>query len=178
MFDYEVLSLCTKLAAEFSTLYCSSKNCALVSSVFHGSHVSRSVGRSFIAKRYQIIWVKHSQACSRVVKKKKKLNGIKISVTNHSSLYKENCIPGVKRARIQVPLLSILAGNHSPFYGKQWPFLIQWWPSLEEQMEKSMKKKTFYYSLQSKCKNSNDLKKHLFIKELMKVWVSTTILLN
>lgn len=45
-------------------------------------------------------------------------------------------------------------------------------------MEKSMKKKTFYYSLQSKRKNLNDLKKHLFIKELMKVWVSPIILLN
>lgn len=45
-------------------------------------------------------------------------------------------------------------------------------------MEKKYEKKTFYYSLQSKCKNLNDVKKHLFIKELMKVWVSTIILLN
>lgn len=44
--------------------------------------------------------------------------------------------------------------------------------------KKYEKKKSFYYSLQSKCKNLNDLKKHLFIKELMKVWVSPIILLN
>lgn len=35
-----------------------------------------------------------------------------------------------------------------------------------------------YYSTQSKCKNLNDLKKHLFTKELIKVWVSPIILLN
>lgn len=43
---------------------------------------------------------------------------------------------------------------------------------------KKYEKNPFYYSLQSKCKNLNDLKKHLFIKELMKVWVSPIILLN
>lgn len=117
MFDFEVLSLPTNLGTVFSTLYCSSKNCALVSSVLHGSHMSRSVGRSSTARRYQISWVKHSQACHRVVKKKKKLNGIKIPITNRSSKYKENHIPGVKRVRMQVPLLAV--GNHSPFYGKQ-----------------------------------------------------------
>lgn len=35
-----------------------------------------------------------------------------------------------------------------------------------------------YYSMQSECKNLNDLKKHLFMKELPKVWVSPIILLN
>lgn len=96
LFDYEVLSLPTNLGTVFSTLYCSFKNCSLVSSVLHGSHISRSTGRSSTARRYQIIWLKHSQACYRVAKKKK-LNGIKIPITNRSSLYKENHIPGVKR---------------------------------------------------------------------------------
>lgn len=44
-------------------------------------------------------------------------------------------------------------------------------------MEKSLEKKK-KSSLRSKCKNVNDLKKYLFIKELMKVWVSPIILLN
>lgn len=73
--DYEVLSLPTNLGTVFSMLYCSPKHCALVSSVLHGSHISRSVGRSSIARRFQIIWVKHSQACYGVMKKT--LNGIK-----------------------------------------------------------------------------------------------------
>lgn len=118
--DYKVLSLLTNLAFEFCTLYSSSKNGTLVSSLLHSSHVSRNAERSSIAKRYLIIWVKHPQACNKVVeKKKKKLNGIKIYLPNHSPLSKENCMPGIKRVRMQAPLVSILAGNHSPFYGEQ-----------------------------------------------------------
>lgn len=117
--NYKVFSLLRNLTFEFSTPHCSPENCTLVSSLLLSSHISRSAERSSIAKRHLIIWVKHSQACNKVVEKRKKLNGIKIYLTNHSPLYKENCMPGVKRVRMQVPLVSILAGNHSPFYGEQ-----------------------------------------------------------
>jgi len=117
--NYKVLSLLTNLAFEFSTPYCSPTNCTLASSLLRSSHISRRAERSSVAKKYLIIWVEHSQACNKVVEKNKKLNGIKIYLTNPSPLYKENCMPGVKRVRIQVPLVSILAGNHSPFYREQ-----------------------------------------------------------
>jgi len=53
------------------------------------------------------------------VENKKKLNGIKIHFTSFSPLYKEKSMPEDKKHWMQVPLVSSLTGNCSPFYGEQ-----------------------------------------------------------
>lgn len=109
---------------------------------------------------------------------KKKLNGIKIHLTSHSPCIKKIACQKSKELGCEFTWYQYLMPSLTSLQR-----IMTFFDTVVTRLErvngkKVWKKRTFYYSLQSICKNLNDLKKHLFIKELMKVWVSPIILLN
>lgn len=141
--DYKVFSLLTNLAFEFSILYCSSKNCTLVSSLLHSSHVSRSAEGSSIAKGYLIVWVKHSQACNKMVEKKK-LNGIKIYLTSHSPCIKKIACQKSKELGCEFPWYQYSQAITHLFIENNDLFCYSGDPAWKSKWKKSMGKKRLF----------------------------------
>lgn len=101
---------------------------------------------------------------------------MKINPKMLNPLYKENSTPKVKRVK------RVSWYRHSQAITHLFMENSDLFDTMVTQLRRvngkkfgGKKKKS---SLRSKCKNVNDLKKYLFIKELMKVWVSPIILLN